>query len=42
MEYFAKFVREHRQELATIVWKDTPPQHFDFENGYYWCGHIPA
>ena len=38
MEYFAKFVREHRQELGTIIWKDTPPQHFDFENGYYWYG----
>ena len=38
LEYFAKFVREHREHLATIIWKDTSPQHFDFEHGYYWCG----
>ena len=36
LEYFARFVREHRSELATILWKDTSPQHFDYENGYFW------
>lgn len=36
LEYFTRYVRENREELATVIWKDTPPQHFDYENGYYW------
>ena len=36
LEYFARFVREHRSELATILWKDTSPQHFGWENGHFW------
>ena len=37
LEYFARFVREHRSELATVLWKDTSPQHFGWENGHFWC-----
>ena len=36
LEYFARFVREHRSELATVLWKDTSPQHFGWENGHFW------
>jgi hypothetical protein len=39
LEYFARYVRDNREALATIVWKDTPPQHFEYENGHYWCAH---
>ena len=33
-------MREHRSELATILWKDTSPQHFDYENGYFWLAEL--
>lgn len=35
--FLKNFIAEHREELPHIVWKDTSPQHFEYENGYYWC-----
>ena len=36
--FLKTFIREHKEELPHIIWKDTSPQHFEYENGYYWCG----
>ena len=35
--FLKNFIAEHRNELPHIVWKDTSPQHFEYDNGYYWC-----
>ncbi len=35
--FLKNFIAEHRDELPHIIWKDTSPQHFEYENGYYWC-----
>ena len=36
-DFLKKYISEHREELPHIIWKDTSPQHFEYENGYYWC-----
>ena len=36
LEFFTHFVEEHREDLPTLIWKDTPPQHFEYERGYFW------
>lgn len=36
LEFFTHFVEEHREDLPTLIWKDTPPQHFQYERGYFW------
>lgn len=36
-DFLKTFIREHREDLPHIIWKDTSPQHFEYENGYYWC-----
>ena len=35
--FLKDFIREHREELPQLLWKDTSPQHFEYENGHYWC-----
>lgn len=37
LQFFLDFVTEHKDDLPLLIWKDTPPQHFTFEKGYYWC-----
>ena len=36
LKFFTDYVAEHKDELPVLIWKDTPPQHFEFENGYFW------
>ena len=28
--------RSTGEDLPTLIWKDTPPQHFEYERGYFW------
>lgn len=41
-DFLKTFIREHKEELPHIIWKDTSPQHFEYENGYYWCSPATA
>ena len=36
LAFFTRYVEEHREDLPTLIWKDTPPQHFEYEKGYFW------
>jgi hypothetical protein len=38
--FLKDFVAEHRAELPRLIWKDTSPQHFEYENGHYWCAVV--
>ncbi len=42
LEFFTHFVEEHREDLPTLIWKDTPPQHFQYERGYFWWVTMPS
>lgn len=33
LKKFASYVEAHRQELPTIFWQQSPPQHFDSIHG---------
>ena len=37
LEFFTDYVKENRDALPHLIWKDTPPQHFEYDMGYYWC-----
>ena len=41
LEFFTDYVKENRDALPTLIWKDTPPQHFEYDMGYYWCAQPP-
>ena len=34
--FLKAFIRQHREELPQLLWKDTPPQHFESERGHSW------
>ena len=36
LQFFLDFVAQHKDDLPLLIWKDTPPQHFTFEKGYFW------
>lgn len=40
--FLKKFIGEHREELPLILWKDTSPQHFEYDNGYFWWVALPG
>ena len=40
--FLKKFITEHREELPLILWKDTSPQHFEYDKGYFWWVCLPC
>ena len=37
LRYFTEYAVEQRDALPLLIWKDVPPQHFEYDRGYYWC-----
>ena len=36
LTHLTDFIASNREELPVLLWKDTSPQHFQYEMGYYW------
>ena len=35
LRFLVDFLQQNRATLPTLLWKDTSPQHFKFDRGYY-------